>query len=448
MTRTVFRRAAAGATLPIGLAGLLVLASCAVQPGPMSFVREPSVSLTGYAGDPTGVPPELRGADEVGRGRYLALAADCAACHTADDGRPFAGGRAFATQFGTLYSPNITADMPTGIGRWSDGDFLKAMHEGIGRAGQRLYPVFPYPSYTYLSDADVLAIKAYLFSLPTVHRAPTANALRFPFDHRGLMTFWNLLYSANERFRPVPRRGPEWNRGAYLTEALAHCGDCHTPRNALAGLNNRRKFAGAETDGWRAYNISGDSRTGVGAWSDAQLAEYLSTGHAKGHGTATGPMGTVVDMSLSGLAASDIDAMVVYLRSVPARKSEGWRATRADPAPSSHARGMGASANIRGRQIFAAECASCHDWTGVGALTPYASLTGARTVNDPSATNVVRVLLAGARRASSNGTVFMPAFDRAYSDAEIAAAANYVTARFGSQGARITPEQVARLRRP
>ena len=201
------------------------------------------------------------------RGEYLTRAADCTACHTAKGGAPYAGGLAFALPFGTIYSPNITADKDTGIGNWSDAQFLNALHRGIDDEGERLYPAMPYASYTYMTDADALAIKAYLFSLKPVHQENPEDKLSFPFNQRWLMGLWSMFFNADRRFEPNPARSEAWNRGAYLSEALAHCGECHTPRNLAFALDNRKKFGGALTAGWRAYNISSDSATGVGDWS-------------------------------------------------------------------------------------------------------------------------------------------------------------------------------------
>ncbi len=172
------------------------------------------------------------------------------------------------------------------------------MHRGIRRDGARLYPAMPYTSYTYMTDDDALAIKAYLFSLPAVHAAAPENTLKFPFNQRWAMMFWSAVFNPDTRFTPDTSKSPEWNRGAYLAEAMAHCGECHTPRNLAFALNNREKFAGAVTAGWRAFNISSDKATGVGGWRDDDLVSYLSIGHAPGHGTASGPMGEAVDHSL------------------------------------------------------------------------------------------------------------------------------------------------------
>jgi mono/diheme cytochrome c family protein len=415
-------------------------------PNPMAFVGDSKVVLADYRGpNPTGVPPALAHASLVERGAYLARAADCLACHTTQSGKPYAGGLPFKLPFGTLYSTNITPDKETGIGNYSDQDFLNAVHRGIRRDGARLYPAMPFPSYTFMTDADALAIKAYLFSLPPLRAAAPANTLTFPFDQRWSMIFWSALFNPDTRFEPDPLKSPEWNRGAYLSEALAHCGECHTPRNLAFALDNRKKFAGAVTASWRAFNISSDKATGVGAWSDDDLVSYLSVGHAAGHGTASGPMGEAVDNSLSQLANEDIRAMVAYLRTVPPAASTDLPATRAPPAPPSHK--DGGTLDPRGKMVFEGACVGCHDWTGASPISPFATLTGAWAVNDPSATNVAQVVISGTKRRTPPDAISMPAFGNAYSDVEIAALANYVTARFGSKGSHLTAKDVAELRK-
>ena len=415
-------------------------------PGPMAFVDGQKVALADYqAGDPTGVPASLAKASLIERGRYLAQAADCMACHTSQGGKDFAGGLAIRLPFGALYSTNITPDKETGIGNYSDQDFLNAVHRGIRRDGARLYPAMPFTSYTYMTDADALAIKAYLFSLPAVRAVASVDTLMFPFNQRWATSVWSALFNANTRFEPDTSQSPEWNRGAYLAEALAHCGECHTPRNLAFALNNRRKFAGAVTAGWRAFNISSDKTTGIGAWRDDDVASYLSIGHADGHGTASGPMGEAVDHSFSQLAPEDIRAVVTYLRSVPAIASPDLPAPLAPPAPASHKQG-GGTADPRGKMVFEGACVSCHGWTGESSISPFATLTGAWAVNDPSATNVAQIVISGTRRLTPEGAVAMPAFGNAYSDEEIADVANYITARFGSKGSQLTAKDVAELR--
>jgi len=416
-------------------------------PGPMAFADGPKVALADYrGGNPAGVPAALAQASVVERGAYLARAADCMVCHTTAGGKEYAGGLGFKLPFGTLYSTNITPDKETGIGNYSDQDFLAAMHRGIRSDGARLYPAMPFTSYTYVSDADALAIKAYLFSLPPVRAAAPENTLMFPFNQRWAMGFWSALFNPDTRFEPDTSKSPEWNRGAYLAEALAHCGECHTPRNLAFALDNRLKFAGAVTAGWRAFNISSDKTSGVGAWRDDDLVSYLSIGHADGHGTASGPMGEAVDHSLSKLAPEDIRAVVAYLRSVLPTASTDLPATLAPSAPASHRDG-GGTPDPRGKMVFEGACVSCHGWSGESAISPFATLTGAWAVNDPGATNVAQIVISGTKRHTPEGAVSMPAFGNAYSDVEIAAVANYVTARFGSKPAHMTAQDVAALRK-
>ena len=414
-------------------------------PGPTDFAGGKHVDLADYhAGNPTGVPRELADADVVRRGEYLARAADCEACHTAKGGRPFAGGLGFVLPFGTLYSSNITPDKETGIGEYTDADFLNAVHKGIFRGGGRLYPAMPYPSYTAMTDADALAIKAYLFSLEPVHARTPDNTLRFPFNQRWLMGVWSLMFNPDKRFEPVAERDAQWNRGAYLTEAMAHCGECHTPRNPFQALDNRKKFAGTVQAGWRAYNITADRDAGIGAWNNDEVAHYLAAGHADGRGTAAGPMGEAVDKSLTHLVPGDIAAMVAYVRTVPAIATPDLPPPRPTPAPPSHREGVAANVDPRGKTIFEGACASCHGWTGVSPLTPLATLTGSRAINDPAATNVAQAILSGGQRRGTHA--LMPAFGQSFSNTEVAAVANYVTARFGAKPSSITAEEVGKLR--
>jgi mono/diheme cytochrome c family protein len=427
--------------------GLAVLAWAAIRPGPLDFAGSKTVPLSSYNGHPTGVPADFTETDKLARGKYLTEAADCQACHTTEDGKPFAGGRPFVTQFGTMYSPNITPDPETGIGSWTDAEFLKAVHEGVGKGGLRLYPAFPYASYTYLTDDDVLAIKQYLFTLPPVKNTPPQNALNFPFNQRWLMVFWAAMYDPNTRFQPHTDRSPEWNRGAYLVEALGHCGDCHTPRTPFQSLDNRRKFGGGESEGWRAYNLSTDKASGIGTWSHDDLVHYLTTGHSMDRGSAFGPMAEAVHLSFAKMTPSDINAIAEYVGSVPPVSSPDLPAPKAEPAPPDPAKGVAMDQNEKGREFFAGACAGCHGWTGANSLVSHATLTGTRAVNDPTATNVALAVLRGASPLPpSTDIVSMPAFGAAYSDADIAAVSNYVTARFGVKGSTISAEDVHKLR--
>jgi mono/diheme cytochrome c family protein len=289
----------------------------------------------------------------------------------------------------------------------------------------------------------VLAIKAYLLSLPAAPRQNQRDTLQFPFNQRWSMIFWSLAFNPSTRFSPNTEKSAEWNRGAYIAEALAHCGECHTPRNLAFALDNGRKFAGDVAAGWRAYDITSDKDTGVGAWSEDEIFAYLAKGHTMDHGTAFGPMGEAVDHSLSHMEPADIRALVTYLRSIPAVVSSE-PATIAPPAPASPKEG-GAAAEALGRKVFAQACVSCHSWTGVSALSPFATISGSRAVNDPTATNVAQIVISGTRRLTP-GAMSMPAFGSTYSDTEIAAVANYVTGRFGSAVSKLTAKDIAGLR--
>jgi mono/diheme cytochrome c family protein len=396
-----------------------------------------------------GAPPS---ADVLARGEYLARAADCAACHTVPgSGKAFAGGVPFHLPFGTIYSSNITADEASGIGSWSDDDFVRALHDGIGKHGEHLYPAFPYTSYTLLSRSDVLAIKAYLFSLPKVSQPNRANDLSFPYNQRWTLGFWNAAFFKSQRFQPDASQSPQWNSGRYLATALGHCAECHTPRNFAFALDHQNELAGSVLQGWRAYNITSDQAHGIGAWSDGDIASYLTTGHADGRGSASGPMAEAVENSLRFLQPDDTKALVAYLRSVPARAGADPITIDAKPAPalasSDYAPGGDAHADAQGLKLFEGACASCHQWNGKGQQTPYASLLGTRGVNDARGTNVTQILLHGSSLRSEGESIFMPGFGDAYSNTEIAELSNYVIGHFGNKQGTVTPQDVAERRK-
>lgn len=381
--------------------------------------------------------------DLVAKGQYLTRAADCIVCHTAPGGRPYAGGRAFKLPMGTLYSPNITPDQKTGIGAWSDDEFVRAMHEGIAKDGSHLYPAFPYTSYTLMPREDVLAIKAYLATLEPVEATPPPNEMSFPYNQRWLMAGWNLVFNPNERFRPDPNQSAEWNRGAYLVEGPGHCGECHTPRN-FAQAKSSSALSGAVVQGWNAYNITSDPTSGIGAWSVDDLTSFLKQGFAHGHGAAAGSMAEVVGNSLRYLTDADLRAMAVYLKSVPAIGS-GAPAIRTTP-PASIFQASVDNAHPDGQRIFAQACAGCHAWNGQGLQTPHAGLLGDRALNDKSGLNIAQVLLCGSHLDTAAGPMFMPSFAKAYSNAELAAVANYVATRFGAGQTDLTPATLAKQR--
>jgi len=376
----------------------------------------------------------------LARGEYLTRAADCAACHSTPNGKHFAGGLPFKLPFGMIYSTNITPDRETGIGSWSDDDFVRVVHRGIAPGGRYLYPAFPYTSFTAMSRDDVLAIKAYLFSLPAQHVANKKDDLLFPFNQRWGLAFWNLAFLSDRRFVPDPAQSAVVNRGAYMATALGHCGQCHTPRNLGYGLESGRKFAGAALQGWYAYNITSDKRSGIGAWTDAQLASYLSSAHALDRGSAAGPMAKAVEDSLQYVTPEDISALVAYLRTIPAQA--GDHKVNGAPAPSAQQ-----PQDELGRRVFEGACVNCHQSNGDGRQTVYASLTGSRSVTDSDGDNVIQIILNGAKYRIKDQTFYMPPFGPAYSDAELAAVANYVIAHFGGKTGRVTLEDVAKRRR-
>jgi mono/diheme cytochrome c family protein len=385
----------------------------------------------------------------VTKGEYLTKAADCAACHTAPGGEPFAGGRAFKLPFGTIYSTNITPDRESGIGRWSDAEFVRALHSGIGRNGEDLYPAFPYTAYALLSTDDVLAIRTYLSTVRPVSLRNKDNTLVFPFNQRYTLRAWKLLFVPTRPWEPSAAHDATWNRGSYLAEALAHCGECHTPRNLMFATKSGRKYAGAIVDGWKAYNITSDRETGIGAWSDADIEQYLSSGHAPARGSAGGGMGEAIDLSLRHLSSEDISALTRYLRTIPPQRSE--LAARTDQLPPTL---IGATAwspgpdhnESIGFRVFASACASCHGWDGTGQQTDHAELLGSPAVNDPSGTNLIRAVLEGIKIGSPGGNNTMPPFADAYSDEEIAAVSNYVIGHFSGRRGSVTAAEVRAAR--
>jgi len=356
---------------------------------------------------------------------------------------------AFKLPFGTIYSSNITPDRENGIGAWSDAEFARAMRSGVGRHGEDLYPALPYTSYALLSSDDVLAIRAYLATLAPVATPAPANALAFPFNQRRIMRGWKLLFLGSKPFEPDPARGVAWNRGAYLVNGLAHCSECHTPRNLMFARKQSEALSGSVVDGWKAWNITPDKETGIGLWTDPQLVSYLSAGYASGHGAASASMRQAVDLSLSQLPATDIEAIVTYLRSVTPRRVAAaaavMRVSAAVKASTAWSPG-GEASDGTGRRIFEGACASCHGWNGNGQQTPRAGLAGSHAVNDPQGANLIRVILEGTSAPDHAAATAMPSFGAAYTDGEIAAVANYAIAHFGGKQGQVTAKDVADAR--
>jgi mono/diheme cytochrome c family protein len=400
--------------------------------------------------DPEITAQDVRPTPELlARGEYLARAADCAACHNAPGGKPFAGGVPFKLPFGTIYSTNITADPKTGIGVWSDDDFVRALHRGVAKDGRNLYPAFPYTSYTRMARDDAVAIKVYLFSLPAVEAPPRPDELIFPFNQRRLMALWNVVFLDPHRFRLDPTLSGRENRGAYLATALGHCGECHTPRNFAFAMDDSRQLAGAQVEGWHAYDITSDKTFGLGGWSDHQIAQYLSTGHAQDRGSAAGPMGEAVSNSLKYLTSEDVAALVSYLRRVapqPGLIAAGPAHLAVHPGAEEEADGLGQD-NGLGKRVFEENCTGCHLWNGRGRQNRYADLLGSEAVADPRGTNLTQVILSGADLRCVHPGVLMPAFAGGLSDDDVAAVSNYLIRRFGDKAGIVSANAVHRSRR-
>jgi mono/diheme cytochrome c family protein len=368
----------------------------------------------------------------IERGRYLATLGDCAGCHTKPAGPPFAGGVALATPFGKLLAPNITPDRETGIGGWSDGDFVNSLLNGRGRHSERLYPAMPYPYYTKMTRDEALAIRAYLATVEPVHHKVVSNQLAFPYNIRASLAGWNWLFFTAGRFQPVDGKSAEWNRGAYLVQGPAHCGVCHTAKNFFGADDSDHALQGGVLQGWFAPNLTGDPRTGLGGWSVEDVAEYLKTGHNR-NTAATGPMSEVVIDSTSHMRDADLRAIAVYLKSLPAQDKAARPAAGTDAAMQA------------GQAIFADQCAACHSSGGSGIPHLFPSLTGSSSVQSDNPTNLIRVVLEGARSVATAGAPTapaMPAFDWKLSDAEIAAVITYLRNSWGNAAAAVSSDMV------
>jgi mono/diheme cytochrome c family protein len=290
-----------------------------------------------------------------------------------------------------------------------------------------------------MSREDALAIKAYLFSLKPVETAPTpAAAMKFPYDQRWGLAFWNMINAPDRRLEPDTTKSAAWNRGAYLIEALGHCGECHTPRNFMQGLKDSKAFAGANQQGWLAYNLSSDKQAGLGGWTDEQLVSYLSTGQAPGRGPASGPMAEAIQYSLRHLSQDDIKAMVAYLRDRPAQTG-GPPAVQGVPAASAPSDSLGA-------HLYNQACAGCHLPDGKGRQSPWAALGGSHTAGDVNGTNLVQVLAHGTQMETDQGLVFMHSFTGGYNDAELAAIANYTIGQMSGRQGQVTAQQIGAAR--
>jgi mono/diheme cytochrome c family protein len=370
----------------------------------------------------------------VARGRYVALAADCAGCHSVPGGQPYAGGTPLKSPFGTLYGSNITPDVRTGIGSWTRTEFDRAMRLGIGKGEKYLYPAMPYDAYTKMTVADMDALWAYLHTVPAVSHEPPADTLPFPFTIRSGIAVWQRLYFTPGPFVADSARGPQWNRGAYLVQALAHCSDCHTPRNLAQGPEMQHLLGGADIEGWYAPDISGDAQSSLANLSVSQLTRFLKTGVLPDNAKAFGPMQEAVHDSLRFLAEPDLQAMARYLEEQPGTQT---------PETAGRAEWVRAGA---GRQVYENDCSSCHGDDGKGRPGSVPGLAGNASIAAGEPYNVISALLEGFDPQQSWGP--MPAFAATLSDTQIADVTNYVRGAWNNGAApNATPSMVSAWRR-
>ena len=376
--------------------------------------------------------------EKIERGRYLAVLGDCVGCHTAPGGKPFAGGAALETPFGALVGPNITPDVATGIGAWSESDLWRAMHEGIARTGARLYPAMPYPAYTKVTREDVSAIWAYLRTLEPVHNEVQPNQLTFPFNvRRPATSTWDLINFKPGVFQSDPAKSDVWNRGAYLVEGLGHCGTCHTPKNITGGDRGGEALQGALLQDWYAPDLTADPRMGIGNWSTEDIVRYLKTG-ANSFDIASGPMAEAVENSTSHMTDADLLAIATYLKDRAPRSANTAIALAHDDARM-----------VAGKAIYEDRCAACHISSGAGVPNLFPRLAQAPLIQSTDPTSLIRVVLIGSRAAATSAAPTapaMPSFGWNLSDTEIADVLTYVRNTWGNAASAVQSTDVTTLR--
>jgi mono/diheme cytochrome c family protein/uncharacterized membrane protein YphA (DoxX/SURF4 family) len=380
---------------------------------------------------------DLQSYDLVERGHYLATAADCAACHTKPGGKPFAGGVALETPFGTLVGPNITPDPDAGIGAWTDDEFVSALHDGRGRHGIRLYPAMPYPAYTKMTREDALAIRAYLRTVEPTPGKIDPNQLPFPFNIRSDMAVWNALNFKPGRLEPDPSQSAEWNRGRYLVDALGHCGTCHTPKTVMGADRNSAYLQGTTLQGWFAPNITADERKGIGHWSVDELVSYLKTG-ANREAIASGGMGEEVVHSSSHMTNEDLKAIATYLLSLKPASQESPQALAASDARM-----------VAGQAIYRDNCAGCHTDAGTGIPHLFPRLAGSHSVQSDDPTTLIRTVLLGSQGAATAAAPTgptMPSFAWRLNDAQVASVVTYIRNTWGNAASAVSANQVVAVK--
>lgn len=383
---------------------------------------------------------------QVSRGAYLVLAANCISCHTTATGKAYAGGKAFETGFhflGKIYSSNITPDRQTGIGAWSEADFVRAMREGTAPGGRHLFPAFPYTAFTKLTTSDLEAIFAYLRTVPSVRAEPPSAS--FWFRQRWAMSLWNTLSFTEGALAPKPDQSAQWNRGFYLVESLGHCGACHTPRNALLAEREDLKLTGGAMIGevepgkdrtWSAPNLTG-AQSGLATWSVEDLKKYLKGGFSRRAGVL-GPMNEVIANSLRYLTGSDIAAIAVYLKSLPGNGESGEQT-------------LSATQRAAGQAVYDKSCDECHLSTGRGGFRKAPPVAGSPLVQAQSAASLVNVILYGAAPAPglpASLDVFesMPGFKDKLTDSQVADLVNFLRSNWANRGDAVSAKFVAAQR--
>jgi len=383
----------------------------------------------------------------IQRGEYVARASDCVACHSLPDAAPFAGGLKMATPLGAIYATNITPDGTTGIGGYSLADFDRAVRHGVAPEGRRLYPAMPYPSYSKLSDDDVRALYTFfMHGVAPVAQANKPGEIPWPLNMRWPITLWNQLFTEPGSFAERPGQNAQWNRGAYLVQGAGHCGSCHTPRGLAFNEKalsepDEQYLAGALLDGWYAPSLRNDPNTGLGRWSEADIAQFLKTGRNQ-HAVVFGSMTEAFNNSTQYLGDDDLAAIAHYLKSLPGdprRDGQPWQYQAADASAFSSP----------GGHLYLTQCAACHGQDGQGQapwIPPLAGATSALTKEPDSAINIT---LNGSLRVVSAGVpdaYRMPALRGQLSDRQIADVLSFVRTTWGNQGGEVDPQAVAKLR--
>jgi mono/diheme cytochrome c family protein len=375
----------------------------------------------------------------IERGAYLARAGDCMACHTARGGAAFAGGRALETPFGRVVAPNITPDAATGIGNWSADDFWNALHNGKAKDGRLLYPAFPYTNYTRVTRADSDALFAYLRSIAPQRQPNRPHELSFPYDQQWALAAWRLLYFKPGVYQPDARRDADWNRGAYLVEGLGHCNACHSSRNSLGASEAGLSGGLIPQLGWYAPSLTADNEAGLGSWDTKHIVQLLRTGLSP-RATVFGPMAEVVARSLQHLSEPDVQAMAVYLKSLPASPEV---ATAAPTGPE-------AERIVKaGQALYERHCADCHGADGKGKAGVYPPLAGNRALTMREPVNAIRIVLNGGFAPGTGGNprpYGMPPYGPVLQDTEVAEVVTYLRASWGNNASAVSPADVNRYR--